>query len=129
MHARALPFRGNATLKREMVLDLRPKVKIAAICFFMAMTLMLTAVNLPAQSSRKVLSNPEPPYPEVARRLRLSGVVKVQVTIATDGKIKEAKITGGHPIFVNSVEQTLKEWKYAPASTETSAQLEFTFHP
>jgi TonB family protein len=112
-----------------MVFDLRPKLKIAAICFFVAMALMLTAVNLPAQSGRKVLSNPEPPYPEVARRLRLSGVVKVQVTIAPDGKIKEAKINGGHPIFVNSVEQTLKEWKYAPASTETSAQLEFTFHP
>jgi len=36
---------------------------------------------------------------------------------------------GGHPIFVNSVEQTLKEWKYASASTETATQLEFTFHP
>jgi TonB family protein len=93
------------------------------------MALSLTAANLPAQDNRKVLSNPEPPYPEVARRLRLSGVVKVQVTISTDGKIKETKITGGHPIFVNSVEQTLKEWKYAPSSTETTTQLEFTFRP
>lgn len=90
---------------------------------------MLTAVNAPAQESRKVLSNPEPPYPEVARRLRLSGVVKVQVVISTDGKIKETKITGGHPIFVNSVEETLKNWKYAPASAETTTQLEFNFHP
>src|SRR3981189_1160912 len=99
----------NATLEKEMVFALRPKVKIAATCFFVAMALVLPAANFPAQGSRKVLSNPEPPYPEVARRLRLSGVVKVQVTIAPDGKIKDAKITGGHPIFVNSVEQTLKE--------------------
>ena len=104
-------------------------MKIAATCFFVAMALILSAVNLPAQENRKVISNPEPPYPEVARRLRLSGVVKVQVTISPDGKVKETKITGGHPIFVNSVEQTLKEWKYAPAATETTTQLEFTFRP
>jgi len=63
------------------------------------------------------------------KALRLSGVVKVQVTIAPDGKIRETKIMGGHPIFVNSVEQTLKDWKYAPAATETTTQMEFTFHP
>jgi TonB family protein len=112
-----------------MVFGVKTKLKMAATCFFMAMALILGVVNLSAQDNRKVLSNPEPPYPEVARRLRLSGVVKVQVTIAPDGKIKDAKIMGGHPIFVNSVEQTLKDWKYAPSSTETTAQLEFTFRP
>jgi TonB family protein len=112
-----------------MVFDLRLKLKMAATFFFVGMALILSAANLPAQGNRKVLSNPGPPYPEVARRLLLSGVVKVQVTISVDGKIKETKILGGHPIFVNTVEQTLKEWKYAPAATETTAQLEFTFHP
>ncbi|HKV64328.1 MAG TPA: energy transducer TonB [Candidatus Acidoferrum sp.] len=102
---------------------------MAVASFVVAVVLILSAVSLPAQDNRKVLSNPEPPYPEVARRLRLSGVVKVQVTIAPDGKIKETKILGGHPIFVNSVEQTLKEWKYAASSTETTTQLEFTFRP
>lgn len=108
---------------------MKTKLTLVAARTFMAIALMLTAVNAPAQESRKVLSNPEPPYPEVARRLRLSGVVKVQVVISTDGKIKETKITGGHPIFVNSVEETLKNWKYAPASAETTTQLEFNFHP
>jgi len=107
----------------------KTRLKLAATCLFFGMALVLTAANLAAQNNRKLLSNPEPPYPEVARRLRLSGVVKVQVTITADGKIKDAKIMGGHPIFVNSVEQTLKDWKYAPAATETTTQLEFTFHP
>jgi len=112
-----------------MVFDVKTKLKIAATCFFVAMVLISPAANLRAQDNRKVLTNPEPPYPEVARRLRLTGVVKVQVTIAPDGKIKETKILGGHPIFVNSVEQTLKEWKYAPSGGETTTQLEFTFRP
>ena len=95
----------------------------------LAMALSLGAANLQAQESRKVLSNPVPAYPEVARRLRLTGVVKVQVVIGTDGRIKDKTVIGGHPVLVNSVEEALKNWKYAPASGETTTQLEFNFHP
>jgi len=95
----------------------------------LAMTLGLGVGNLQAQEGRKVLSNPVPVYPEVARRLHLTGVVKVQVVIGADGRIKEKNVIGGHPILVSAVEDTLKNWKYAPASGETTTQLEFNFHP
>jgi TonB family protein len=96
---------------------------------FLAITLILTVVNLSAQENRKVLSNPVPAYPETAKRFRLTGVVKVQVVIAPDGQIKSTKVIGGHPLLVKAIEDTLKDWKYAPASSETTAQLEFNFHP
>ena len=95
----------------------------------LAMALSLGVANLQAQDSRKTVSNPVPAYPEVAKRLRLTGVVKVQVVIGADGRIKETNVIGGHPILVNAVEETLKNWKYAPASGETTTQLEFNFHP
>jgi len=94
-----------------------------------AMALSLGVANLRAQDSRKVLSNPVPVYPDVAKRMRLTGTVKVQIVIATDGRIKEKNFIGGHPVLVNAVEETLKNWKYAPASGETTTQLEFNFHP
>jgi TonB family protein len=93
----------------------------------LAITLYLTAASLPAQEARKAISHPAPPYPETARRFNVTGVVKVQVVIAPDGQIKTTKIIGGHPLLVNAVEETLKNWKYAPASTETTALLEFSF--
>ena len=96
---------------------------------FLAMVLLLTTVNLPAQETRKLISNPAPAYPETARRFRLTGVVKVQVVIAPDGQIKSTKVIGGHPLLVNAVEETLKTWKYAPAGAETTALLEFNFRP
>lgn len=95
----------------------------------LAMALSLGVANMQAQETRKVLSNPVPTYPEVAKRLNLSGVVKVQVVIGADGRIKETNFIGGHPILVNAVEQTLKNWKYAPANGETTKQLEFSFRP
>lgn len=94
----------------------------------LAITLFLTALNLSAQETRKAISNPAPRYPELARNLHISGVVKVQIVIAPDGKITSTKVLGGHPVLVSSVEETLKNWKYAPASSETTTQLEFNFH-
>jgi len=51
------------------------------------------------------------------------------VVIGADGRIKEKNFIGGHPVLVNAVEETLKNWKYAPAGGETTTQLEFNFHP
>ncbi len=95
----------------------------------LAMTLILPALSLPAQETRKAISNPVPVYPEVAKRLHLVGVVKMIVVVAPDGRIKETRVIGGHPLLVSSVEETLKNWKYAPASTESTVQLEFNFRP
>ncbi|HKV61340.1 MAG TPA: energy transducer TonB [Candidatus Acidoferrum sp.] len=95
----------------------------------LATALCLGVGNLQAQDGRKALSNPAPTYPEVARKLHLAGTVKVQIVIGTDGKIKGTNFVGGHPVLVSAVEETLKNWKYAPNGTETSALLEFNFHP
>src|SRR6266704_4524438 len=115
--------------ERSMMPDQKAKVIRITARAFLAMALLLTTVNLPAQETRKLISNPTPAYPETARRFRLTGVVKVQVVIAPDGQIKSTKIIGGHPFLVNAVEETLKNWKYAPANSETTALLEFTFRP
>ena len=117
-------------MQREMLtMSEKFKRRDVAARTFLAMVLSLTAMNLPAQESRKVISNPVPAYPEIARRLRLEGVVKVQIVIGPDGRVKETKVIGGHPILVTAVEDTLKSWKYAAASSETTAQLEFRFRP
>lgn len=100
--------------------------RIAAV-IFCAVALSLTTPRASAQESRKVLNNPTPVYPEVARRLHLAGTVKVQVVIGADGRIKEVKVIGGHPVLVDAVQETLKNWKYAPASSETTTSLEFNF--
>ena len=107
----------------------RTKLTTTAARLFFALALTLSSVNLPAQDGRKLISNPAPMYPEMAKNFHIVGVVKVQVLIAPDGHIKATQILGGHPILVSSVEETLKKWKYTPATTETTAVLEFNFHP
>ena len=102
--------------------------KIAGCALFVAVMSLAAASVRSQEAPRKVLSNPNPIYPELARRVHLAGAVKVQVVIATDGKIKEVKVIGGHPLLVDAVQETLKNWKYAPASSETTTILVFNFH-
>ncbi len=61
----------------------------------LAVVVALAAANVQAQESRKVIANPVPVYPETAKRFRLTGIVKVQIVIAPDGRVKETKIIGG----------------------------------
>jgi hypothetical protein len=49
--------------------------------------------------------------------------------VAADGHIKSVRPFGGHPVLVDTVKETLKDWKYDPTSSETTAVLEFDFHP
>ena len=93
----------------------------------LGLMLSLACPTLFAQQERKAISKPAPDYPALAREMHLSGVVKVSAVIGTDGLIKDVQVVGGHPILVQKVEETLKKWKYAPAGTETTVQLEFRF--
>lgn len=79
------------------------------------------------QQSRKALNNPPPAYPELAEKLHLKGTVKVKLVIGADGAIKETQFLGGNPVLVDAVSKALKEWKYAPASAESTQLLEFKF--
>jgi protein TonB len=89
----------------------------------------IAAASAFGQEARKSISKPSPRYPEVAKRLNLVGTVKVEILIGSDGKIKNANVLGGHPIFANSTLDALKEWKYEPSKTETTVILTFEFHP
>jgi outer membrane biosynthesis protein TonB len=103
---------------------MRAAQRIMAIA---GLALMLIGMPVCAQSARKVISNPEPVYPELAKKMHLTGVVKVVVVIGPEGQIKTMDFQGGHPLLIESVQTALKQWKYAPASSESKILLEFKF--
>ena len=100
--------------------------RFAGWCFTLVLAGALFAVYA-AADTRKPVVNPDPEYPEIARRMNISGTVKVELVIAPDGTIKSAKVLGGHPLLADAVQRALKKWKYAPAPSETTMQLDFKF--
>jgi TonB family protein len=83
----------------------------------------------PEEFSRKVKVKVPPVYPEVARRLSITGSVKVAVVVSPSGTVKSTKIIGGHPILVNAAVEALKKWRFETAQGESSGVVEIKFAP
>jgi TonB family protein len=81
------------------------------------------------QLTRKVKNKVSPVYPEIARRMNITGTVKVMVIVAPNGTLKSSKAVGGHPVLVNAVMDAIKKWKFESATEESSGIVEFKFQP
>lgn len=79
--------------------------------------------------TRKIKTQVAPAYPDLARRMSIAGVVKIQVRVDKSGAVKETKLIGGHPVLANAAMDAVKRWKYEPASDETTGVVEFRFAP
>jgi TonB family protein len=80
------------------------------------------------ESKRKVKSKTAPIYPELAKRMNVTGKVKIEVVITPDGHVKSTRVVGGHPLLVQVCQDAVKEWKFVPAPEETTQIVEFEFH-
>ncbi len=57
----------------------------------------------------------EPSYPELARRMNVSGTVEVSITVDQSGKVAEAKAVSGPPLLRGAAETALQQWRFRPA--------------
>lgn len=80
-------------------------------------------------SQRRVRSRVYPEYPEIARKMSLTGVVKLEVVVSPSGSVKDTKVIGGHPILVTAALDAVKKWKFDPSGAETTETVEFKFDP
>ena len=78
---------------------------------------------------RKVKTRVAPAYPNLARQMNITGVVKVQVTVAPNGTVKNTKLVGGHPLLANAALDALKRWRFETGPEETTGIVEFKFDP
>jgi TonB family protein len=78
---------------------------------------------------RRAKSKVQPGYPELARRMNISGTVKVEVVVSPNGTVKEARVVGGHPVLASAALDAAKKWRFEPATAESSGVIDFKFEP
>jgi protein TonB len=78
---------------------------------------------------RKLVRKVDPVYPPMARKINLSGTVKVFAVVATDGTVKNVEPVGGSPVLVQAAQEAIRQWKYVPAASESKELVEIHFHP
>ena len=98
------------------------RTAIAALS--VALLLALTSAMLGEQGhapedTRAVLHKTQPNYPELARRLNLSGFVTVKVAVAADGHVKSATVVSGNPILGQAASSAVREWLFVPGADES----------
>jgi TonB family protein len=105
---------------------------IATTALFLAGALVLSPARSYGQeareSSRKVLNRVSPECPEIARRMRIAGVVKAEVLVTPNGTVKNIAIKGGHPLLAKAAQMAILKWKWEPTPHETRELLEIRFN-
>ena len=99
----------------------------AAVSMFMG-ALGLAQSSTTDEGKRKVKTRIAPIYPDLAKRMSVTGKVKIEVIISPDGHVKSTRVVGGHPLLVQACQDAVKEWKFTPGNEESTQIVEFDFH-
>lgn len=107
--------------------------RIAAVVLSLMLGTAVGPIYSSAQSAqneeivRRAKTKVQPTYPELAHRMNISGTVKIEVTVAANGTVKEARVVGGHPVLAQSALDAAKRWRFEPAAAESTGVIDFKF--
>ncbi|MGA2592026.1 MAG: energy transducer TonB [Bryobacteraceae bacterium] len=62
----------------------------------------------------KLIRQPRPIYPPLAKQARISGHVILNAVIGKDGTIQNLSMASGHPLLVPAAMEAVKQWVYQP---------------
>jgi protein TonB len=62
----------------------------------------------------KVISLPQPPYPPLAKQIRLGGAVTVQILVDEQGKVVSAQAMSGHPTLIGAAREAAMRARFTP---------------
>jgi TonB family protein len=96
-----------------------------AMCLLLT-TALFTGVLVHAES-RHVDKRVPPVYPELARRMHVTGTVHISATVAPDGSVTGTKPVNGNAILTGAAEEAVRKWVFAPADTASTETVEIDF--
>jgi len=75
----------------------------------------------------KLVRQPQPIYPDEARKSHAEGSVVLHAIIGTDGHVKELSLVSGDPILADAAMTAVKQWQYQPTKlNDVPAEVDTT---
>ena len=62
----------------------------------------------------RLIFQPQPAYPPIAKMARIQGTVRVEAVIGTDGRIENLKVISGPPLLFDAAVDAVSRWRYQP---------------
>lgn len=103
----------------------------AATRLFQAAALaLLISFALPARAAddRAVKQRVAPVYPEIAKRMKISGEVKLQATVDATGKVTDVKTLSGNHMLSVAAEDAVRKWRFEPGAGEAHVDVAVNFN-
>ena len=103
--------------------------RVAARVFQAAALALVFALAMPASAAdtRAVKSRVQPVYPEIAKRLKISGAVAIEATVNAEGKVTAVKTISGNRLLSTAAEEAVQKWKFKSGAGETTVQVVLSF--
>jgi TonB family protein len=77
---------------------------------------------------RAIVSRVTPQFPEIARRMHVSGKVVLLVTIQPDGTVSSTKVESGHALLAPAAQDAVSHWRFAPNPSVSESEIEVNFN-
>jgi TonB family protein len=100
-------------------------VRVLVCCALLAAALSLGVFS--QEGEPKPLKKVLPVYPEVLRKMGISGTVRLKVTVAADGSVKDVEVQGGGAIFAEAASKAVKQWRYPAGAANRVAEVSAEF--
>lgn len=80
-----------------------------------------------SSSDRKIASRTAPVYPDLAKKMHIHGVVRVEATVRPNGSVKSTRVLGGNPVLIEAAQDAVTKWKFEPSQGETTEVVQLSF--
>lgn len=100
---------------------------LVSLVAFPASFVLAQNTSSAANSERKITSRVAPNYPELAKKMHIRGVVKIEAIVRPNGTVKATRVLGGNPVLVDSAIEAVGKWKFEIAQDETTEVVQLTF--
>lgn len=94
-----------------------------------AVVALVVALVIPARAAdeRAIKSRVAPTYPEVAKRMRISGAVRLTVTVDPAGRVIDVKPLSGNNMLSVAAEEAVRKWRFEPGSSVSNVEVSLNF--
>jgi len=89
--------------------------------------LVMMAMPARAADERAIKTRIPPTYPEIAKRMRISGVVRLEVSVDPEGKVTGVKQLSGNNVLSIAAEDAVRKWRFASAADSSTVEVALNF--
>lgn len=89
--------------------------------------LLVLAIPARAGDERAIKSRVPPVYPELAKRMKISGEVKLEATVDADGKVKDVKEVSGNHMLAVAAQEAVRKWRFESGTGDASVVVSVNF--